>query len=392
MLRGRGTARTRAPRGRGTRSSGRAAATSPPAARAGSCGPARRSAGRPRGTPPRRACRLRSTRCRSPSPSSCTRPKRLSSSSANPAGVEIANPGGRRLRVELDRREVEGDLGLHARQPRAGVAVDRHERVDAEGQRQPVAPLAGLELRPSVPRTGLDQQAVAGVGDGQREGKVERSLAAERLPGRPRDLRGLPARVGLEPHDLDGEVVALVRREERIGRVVGRAADAARQVRHAQAREHPARVEGLRRKRDRHPHDRGGARTRLRPEDGPAPVVAHARPRVRQPRARGQEGADPGPRGEQRPGGRTRSAGFEAKSHSAGSRNRSAPAAANTAGFLRPKRKGTVISSATAKVGIRLEGSRFRKSKISWPPGSSPVENVAQDTGVCAGMVGVSGE
>ena len=41
---------------------------------------------------------------------------------------------------------------------------------------------------------------------------------------------------------------------------------------------------------------------------------------------------------------------------------------------------------------MRLEGSRFRKSKIWWPPGSRPVENVAHETGVCAGTVGVSGE
>ena len=57
-----------------------------------------------------------------------------------------------------------------------------------------------------------------------------------------------------------------------------------------------------------------------------------------------------------------------------------------------PKRNGTCSSSATANVGMRLAGSRFRKSKISWPPGSRPVEKVAHETGVCAGTVGVSGE
>ena len=37
-------------------------------------------------------------------------------------------------------------------------------------------------------------------------------------------------------------------------------------------------------------------------------------------------------------------------------------------------------------------GSRFRKSKIWWPPGSSPVEKELHDTGVCGGTGGVSGE
>src|SRR5262249_17745438 len=69
-----------------------------------------------------------------------------------------SEPGGQAARVELDRREVEVDLGVDARQPRAGVAVDRHERVDAEGEREPVAPLAGLEL--GARRAGLDHEPV----------------------------------------------------------------------------------------------------------------------------------------------------------------------------------------------------------------------------------------
>src|ERR1700693_865971 len=75
----------------------------------------------------------------------------------------------------------------------------------------------------------------------------------------------------------------------------------------------------------------------------------------------------------------------------AGKKTRAA-AAAKTAGFARPKSSFSDVSSATANVGTRSEGFRFRKSKISWPPGSRPVENVAHDTGVCAGTVGRSGE
>jgi len=71
---------------------------------------------------------------------------------------------------------------------------------------------------------------------------------------------------------------------------------------------------------------------------------------------------------------------------------RSAAANASTIGLDFPKRIGAVVSSATAKVGTRSAGFRLRKSKISCPPGSSPVVKVAQETGVCAGTVGVSGE
>ena len=67
---GRGSARTRAPRGRGTRSSGRAAGRRRRAGRRGSCARSRPSAARPRGTRPREACPTGSTTCRSPSPSS----------------------------------------------------------------------------------------------------------------------------------------------------------------------------------------------------------------------------------------------------------------------------------------------------------------------------------
>ena len=76
----------------------------------------------------------------------------------------------------------------------------------------------------------------------------------------------------------------------------------------------------------------------------------------------------------------------------AAAKNTNAAAAAAIAGFARPKNRGSEVSSATAKVGTRSEGSRFRKSKISCPPGSRPVEKVAQETGVCAGTVGMSGE
>src|SRR5262249_5500757 len=68
------------------------------------------------------------------------------------------------------------------------------------------------------------------------------------------------------------------------------------------------------------------------------------------------------------------------------------PAPPSTQGVGGPKRSGAVVSSATAKVGTRSDGSRFRKSKISCPPGSRPVEKVAQETGVCAGTVGRRGE
>jgi hypothetical protein len=129
---------------------------------------------------------------------------------------------------------------------------------------------------------------------------------------------------------------------------------------------------------------------RARPEDRAAPVVldpraarrattrARARTRrlpARSPRTRDAPGDGGGAREEERGQQEQRAAGGR---EDAGSSSRRAAARS--------------FSSATAKVGIRLAGSRLRKSKISWPPGSSPVENVAQDTGVWAGTVGVSGE
>ena len=247
----------------------------------------------------------------------------------------------------------------------------------------------GVKLRAGAGR--LDDQPVLRLGNRQGQGQIDRPLAAEgpaRGPGDPRDLR---AGVGFEPRDLDREVVALARSEERVRRVERGLADAAREVRHAQPREHPAVGERLRRKRHRHPDHRRRPRARFLPEHGSAPVVADPGTRRGQPGLRGQEraagaadGQDEKERREQSPAPQREQQGRKAEEQNA--------PAANAAGLFLPKRNGTWSSSATAKVGMRLAGSRFRKSKISWPPGSRPVENVAQDTGVCAGIVGVSGE
>src|SRR5512141_107937 len=60
--------------------------------------------------------------------------------------------------------------------------------------------------------------------------------------------------------------------------------------------------------------------------------------------------------------------------------------------FIFPSRKFFFPSSAIANSGRYVFGFRFRKSKIIVRPGERPVENVDHETGVCAGIVGVSGE
>src|SRR5262249_32191580 len=61
-------------------------------------------------------------------------------------------------------------------------------------------------------------------------------------------------------------------------------------------------------------------------------------------------------------------------------------------GFFGPNRNGRFDSSAIAIVGMYDLGRRLRKSKICVRPGLFPVANDDQETGVCAGFVGRSGE
>jgi len=138
--------------------------------------------------------------------------------------------------------------------------------------------------------------SVARRRDGQRHRQLDRSLAAEGLAGRTDQLRRDGADIGFQPHELDGEVVALPRRKERVRRVEGRFADAPGDVGHAEAGEQAAAREGLRRERHGHPHHGRGPRGRHAPEGFAAPVVAHGR----------ADGRHPGAHGGKRAGGRGR--------------------------------------------------------------------------------------
>src|SRR5450759_600775 len=81
---------------------------------------------------------------------------------------------------------------------------------------------------------------------------------------------------------------------------------------------------------------------------------------------------------------------FDSKRTSA---NATSPRIAGTAiRFAFPNKKVLLPSSAIANSGRYVFGFRFRKSKIIVRPGERPVENVDHDTGVCAGIVGVSAE
>src|SRR6266853_1572011 len=58
-----------------------------------------------------------------------------------------------------------------------------------------------------------------------------------------------------------------------------------------------------------------------------------------------------------------------------------------------PRPKGRLVSVTKASVGTyALPGYFFRKSKMPVFPGFVPVAKADHETGVCGGLVGVSGE
>ena len=146
----------------------------------------------------------------------------------------------------------------------------------------------------------LDHETVARRRHRQRQRNVDRPLFAERATGRTGEACGLRAGVRLEAHDLDGEVVALADREERVGRVERRPADAAGQVGHAEPRHHPSVGERVRRKGHRHAHDGRRTRAGFGPEHGTAAVVPDPRARLRDPGAHRAVRPDAGGDAEQR--------------------------------------------------------------------------------------------
>jgi hypothetical protein len=205
--------------------------------------------------------------------------------------------GGEALGVEVERREVELDLGVERLQLELADPVHLHQRVEGEGEVRPVAPLPHLQGQ--VVAGDLDAQALAVRRDRQGHRDLEvlgLGLGVEELVGHLLDL-GLDGPLVVHQLDhLDGEVAAPLGLEEELGGEVEGLADARREVRDAEAGEELAVLEPLGREGDgdaHHPHPLAGAAEEL-PEGVAVLVVDRDRPRYRQHARGGDPRADAG--------------------------------------------------------------------------------------------------
>ena len=138
-------------------------------------------------------------------------------------------------------------------------------------QRRPLADLQRHGLR----ALRFDPEAGPVGRNGERHRRLDHRRLGEELVVRPEDLRLDRPLVRLEADELDGELVLVLRGEERVRRVVRRRPDPPAHVRHAEAREEPAVVVVHGRERHGHVHhDRvNPLRARQLPERRPAAVV-----------------------------------------------------------------------------------------------------------------------
>jgi hypothetical protein len=273
--------------------------------------------------------------------------------------------------------EDERDLSSRARQI---IRSPRPRSAGSRDFRDPIAPLAGSKLRFSPLTSRTDDPR---LGDGERE-RQQSTPAAKSLPGGPailvswcpvfsragRDRSKVVASRGMKK----GSDVKR-RRACHASREIGTPSpdDFAPANESANVTDTRMTVAGQR----RHTPERLPFRLFL------------MKGRVEEARPDGEKANNRkhGPTRSQITSGRTRR---RAKKTRSGRANRTHSPAKTRSGSI-GRRRAHLPVLGDGRRRDSSAGLRFRKSKISWPPGSRPVGR-SPETGVCAGMVGIRGE